>query len=385
MSVSWCPQLRVSLALRYVDARVFGFWSRHRKNWQINPFFWSAKVNSSIVARTIGFGWSLVALVPVFADGVGVAGLLESVKPKVISSDTRYFSFCPSDSGIIVCGERGVIGTNPENGRETVLLKAPAAAEYLWAWRSADKKMLLVLNSKGKLVLAEIETGKTIQIKDELPKGFKRCEISPDGSYFLAIGGMEDSVLKYWQLKKDKLGVQFRGTSSLGNCNTLYDGAFSPDGKVFATVSGSGLVDAWSRPPVRAVRRGTLVARNGGLSGLAFSSDGKMLAAAAAWEPFITLLNPANGHVIKKIEIKKGDPLAGRKIAFLKDCNVLVTADGDHVGFLDIDSGQTIGNVSAGDTVRDLKVSPDGRWLAVGTSQKSILLWRIKEATTEQR
>jgi glucose repression regulatory protein TUP1 len=260
-----------------------------------------------------------------------------------------------------------------------MLLESPAAGDYLWAWMSPDSKLLLVVTRKRRLVIADVATKKTTELKQELPRGFKRCVFSPDGTYFVAIGGMEDSELLYWELDEDKTTVKTSGKSTLADGNTLYDGDFSPDGKVFATVSGSGSVDFWSRPPVRPVREGTSLTRNGGLSGITFSTDGKTIAAAASVEPTITLVAPATGEVVKKLEWKEGHPLSGRKLAFLPRSNVLATADGNQVGFLDTDSGQSIGSVPAGGIVNSLEVSPDGRWLMAGTRKRSVVLWRLKD------
>ncbi len=340
---------------------------------------WSIPVNRKVFKTIIWLGLTVWALAEPSVAQEDVARLLDNSEFTLVSSETPYFSFSPGNGDIIFCGKKGVMSMNGETRHETTLLEAPAPGDYLWAWMSPDSKRLLVVTRKGKLVLADVDTKKTTLLKEELPKGFKRCAFSPDGTYFVAIGGMEDSVLLHWELAEDQTTVRTSGTSTLADGNTLYDGVFSPDGKIFATVSGSGTVDFWSRPPVRPVREGTSLTRNGGLSGIAFSSDGKTIAAAASAEPTITLVAPATGEVVKQIAWKKGHPLSRRKLAFLPRSNVLATADGNQVGFLDTDSGQSIGSVPAGGIVKSLEVSADGRWLVAGTRRKSVVLWRLKD------
>ena len=339
----------------------------------------SIGLNSRKFITTICLGLTAWALAEPSAAQDGVAGLLDNSEFTVISSETSYFSFSPGKCDVIYCGKNGVMSMNPETRQETTLLESPTPGDYLWAWMSPDSKLLLVVTRKGTLVIAGVDTKKTTALKEKLPRGFKRCVFSPDGTYFVAIGGMEDSELFYWKLDENKTTVKTSGESTLADGNTLFDGAFSPDGKIFATVSGSGSVDFWSRAPVRLVREGTSVTRNGGLSGIAFSSDGKTIAVAASAEPTITFVSPATGEVVKQIEWKKGHPLSGRKLAFLHSGNVLATADGNEVGFLDTDSGQSIGSVPAGGIVSSLTVSPDGRWLVAGTREKSVVVWRLKD------
>ncbi len=339
----------------------------------------SIAVNSRIFITTIWLGLTAWALAVPSAAQDGVAGLLDNSEFKLVSSETPYFSFSRGKGDIIYCGKTGVMSMNGETLQETTLLESPAPGDYLWAWMSPDSQLLLVVTRQRRLVIADVATKETTELKQELPKGFKRCVFSPDGTYFVAIGGMENSELLYWELDVDKTTVKTSGKSTLADGNTLYDGEFSPDGKIFATASGSGSIDFWSRPPVRPVREGTSLTSNGGLSGIAISSDGTTIAAAATAEPTITLVAPATGKVVKQIEWKEGHSLSGRKLAFLPSSNVLATADGNQVGFLDTDSGQSLGSVPAGGIVNSVEVSPDGRWLVSGTREKTVVLWRLKD------
>ncbi len=130
---------------------------------------------------------------------------------------------------------------------------------------------------------------------------------------------------------------------------------------------------------MKPVREGTSVTRNGGLGGIAFSSDGKSIAAAASFEPVIALIDPTTGEVVKRIDWERGHPLSKRKLAFLPQSRVVARADGDRISFLDTDSGRSLGSVAAGGNVKSVKCSPDGRSLVAGTRKNSLVLWRLKE------
>jgi WD40 repeat protein len=323
----------------------------------------------------------LVSGVPDEASKVpdGAGNLLDNLESKLASSETPYFSFLPGGGDIIICEKRGVVTLNGATTRKNILLEAKTPGEYVWAWMSPDRKLLLVLNKKGKLTLAEVETKKITPLEEELPKGFKKCIFAPDGTYFVAIGGMKDSEMVYWQLGEDKKTVKNSGRSSFANRTTLYDGAFSSDGKVLATVSGSGFLILWSRPPLAPSTEGEKLAFNGGLSSIAFSRDDKTVAVGATIEKKITLIAPATGQKIKEIEWKKSDPLSGIKLAFLHHKNILACSEGNQIRLLDTDSGKSLGSVPAGGSVIRLGVSPDGRWLVAGTREKTVVFWRIKD------
>ena len=74
--------------------------------------------------------------------------------------------------------------------------------------------------------------------------------------------------------------------------------AFSPDGKLLASVDGDGTVGLWKTAAGQASRAPLLAfaVPGGGVSGVAFSPDGKLLASAGAdgtvqrWNP------PRAGH-----------------------------------------------------------------------------------------
>lgn len=351
------------------------FDNKNREARMLNLGKWTRMYRSVL---SVGL-YILIMTDPVMAQEY-VSQSLKGTPPRLIASESPYFSFLWDTSKIIVCGKDGVRAVNPETGGSRTLLEPSAEEDYLWAWSVPKRNRILVLTGKMELILVDFETNEKTRIKEEVPEGFKKCIVAPDGTYFLAVGGLSDSVVRYWLPGDGKaLKIRMSGTANLEGNTTLYDGAFSPDGSMFATASGAGNLDFWSRPPMRPVREGTNITRNGGLSDVAFSSNGKWIATAASFEPIITIVNPATCEVVKQIECNKGHPLLRRKLAFLPMSNVLAITDGNQLGLLNTDTGKSIGSVDAGGIVKSLEVSPDGRWLAAGTSKKTIVLWALKD------
>jgi WD40 repeat protein len=172
--------------------------------------------------------------------------------------------------------------------------------------------------------------------------------------------------------------------------------AFSPDGKLLATVDDYGTVRLWNpdtgQPAGNPMRAGTREADGGGSSlstnGVAFSPDGKLLASADGADGTVRLWNTATGKRVGKP--LPADPGGGvDEVAFSPDGKLLATADGGAgtVRLWDTATGTASGNPLPADTsdagigdpetgVDGVAFSPNGRLLATATFDGgTVLLW----------
>jgi transcriptional regulator with XRE-family HTH domain len=155
--------------------------------------------------------------------------------------------------------------------------------------------------------------------------------------------------------------------------------AFSPHGNLLATADADGTVRLWNTTTWRAVDASLPAdtATGGSVNGVAFSPHGNLLAAADAT---VQVWNPATG-VSSPADIATGGTVNG--VAFSPDGNLLATADADGtVGLWNPATGQAAGASLQADTgpgggVEGVAFSPDGKLLASADADGTVRLWTL--------
>jgi WD40 repeat protein len=152
----------------------------------------------------------------------------------------------------------------------------------------------------------------------------KRMEFSPDGKYLAE--GVIDGSIRIWDAEEGKLIItlQYSGETD------IHDISFSPDGKYLANVGRLPWVIVWDLTSGEVVQRFRTLDN---MNGVAFSADGRILAASAGAEKAVLLWDMVSGEFLDSL------PLPNQSMA---------------LGF-----------------------SPDGRWLAAGTFDGEVYLWSI--------
>jgi len=157
--------------------------------------------------------------------------------------------------------------------------------------------------------------------------------------------------------------------------------AFSSDGKLLASADGDGYVRLWDpatgRPAGNPLHAGS---GQDSVSGVAFSPDGKLLASAGG-DGYVRLWDPVTGRTA-------GNPLHAssgqngvNEVAFSPDGKLLASADGDgYVRLWDPATGRPTGNplhASSGQDggVSGVAFSPDGKLLASAGGDGYVRLW----------
>jgi WD40 repeat protein len=110
---------------------------------------------------------------------------------------------------------------------------------------------------------------------------------------------------------------------------------------------------------------------------IALCPNGKLIAVGPGDES-IVLVDIATGKIQRTLSGHTSDV---RDFAFTRDSRRLLSIAGDKsFRVWDVDSGALLHNLALGSKGRTLAVSPDGRFVAIGTEKPSCQLWELKAA-----
>ncbi|MBI1914623.1 MAG: sigma-70 family RNA polymerase sigma factor [Planctomycetes bacterium] len=264
---------------------------------------------------------------------------------------------------------------------------------------SPDGKVLAVAGGSQAIGLWDVATGKKLREVEAPPNSSTLALVfSPDGKTLAAAIG--DGTIRFWDVVTGKLIPRLAlHEASYANL------AFSPDGKTLVIGDGDlGLVEDHRKlskvPTVRlldavtgrelrkpfelpeaASSRGR-VPRWVSMGQVAFSADGKVLAAAVSstsrlgTDPTIQVWEVATGRVLCRLErvLAGGGELSGC-FALSPDGKSLVTV-GEAARLWEVATGKLRGPIRGhSDTVCAAAFSPDGRLLATGSQDTTVLIW----------
>jgi hypothetical protein len=169
-----------------------------------------------------------------------------------------------------------------------------------------------------------------------------------------------------------KLG---KGDCILGRHHNGVSGvAFSPDGKIVATTGGDALIRLWDVTARKELRR--CEGHQGFIITVAFAPDGKLLA-SGGHEKEIHLWDSATGKEVRRFAGHSGGI---HQIVFSPDGKTLVSGGFDeNVGVWDVATGKELRRIRAhGRVVYAVAISSDGKLLATGGDEEGIIrLWDL--------
>ncbi len=204
-----------------------------------------------------------------------------------------------------------------------------------------------------------------------------KVTFSPDGHTLAAAGGshtLADAEGSQPFLWATKPGQTTPALTLNGEPTNL---AYSPDGRLLATVTRPSTITLWDM--TKSAPTGTIVTE-AEIGDIAFSPDSRTLA-VASHNQTITLWQVASRTLQRSI------PSDGRTtaIAYSPDGRTLATANGLTITLRDPATGRRL-TVLSGHTapVNTIAYSPEGRTLASGSDDNTVILWTLhpQQATT---
>jgi WD40 repeat protein len=202
-----------------------------------------------------------------------------------------------TDTGERLTSAGGLAVPDPPAGDQPAVLKIPRP-EVLTIASSPDGRQVAVAGRAGMVSVWAADGTGLVQICSL--GGTTRSAIaqySPDGRFLVAIS--EYGVAFVWDAADGRL------VRTLGDAHSENRGlAFSRDGRYFAAGNGTKSISVWETATGREVRR---LPRSGRLYALAFSPDGRRLAAATAGrdpaQAELWLWDPESGQEILNLHV----------------------------------------------------------------------------------
>jgi WD40 repeat protein len=184
---------------------------------------------------------------------------------------------------------------------------------------------------------------------------------SPDGKLLASVSG---ETINLWEVSSGSV-VRTLSGGIFGNVTSM---AFSPDGRLLASGYSNETIKLWEVATGREVR--TL---EGHTSSVAFSPDGQLLASGSGWA--IKLWEVATGREVRTLE---GHSWKVTSVAFSPDGRLLASGSEDEtIKLWDVATGQEVRTLKGSDEVVTLVTfSPDGKLLA-SVSGETINLWDV--------
>ncbi len=287
-------------------------------------------------------------------------------------------AFSPDDTALASATITGDVWFEELNdGRRSGIQRGPMGTAQSLAF-SADGRILAVAGIGPVIRLWDLEAGKECDpLQPESRSNCGYVAFSRDGKY-AAVGG-SDGILTLWDWASQR-----RLMTRKGHRAGIHAVSFSRDGTVLATGDSDGLVKMWDLPGGRERTSFRTHPAGNGITSVAFSPDGVLLATSSFLECTVRLWSAVDGRNRRTLPKM---PLGVKALAFSPDGALLAMARGDGAAVLwGVAEDRELASVRANERgLESLAFSRDGRMLATGGMDGGVRLWDVARALVAGR
>jgi RNA polymerase sigma factor (sigma-70 family) len=278
------------------------------------------------------------------------------------------FAFTPDGQTLVAAGHGCVLAWEAASGKTVRCLKTPGGRVNAFALAPAGNT-LATGGLDGVIRLGDL--GAEAPLREIGGHGLTVTGLlfSPDGKT-LASGGY-DGTLRLWRVATGEEYRRIRLSAAAGAHASPRPIAFFPDNRTVVTRDLSRRVRLWDAASGQELPRLAWLPQ--GLSAVALTPDGTVLAGAEKDQGRIRLWQVASGHELRSLD---GHRRLVESLAFSADGSTLASAGRDGtIRLWQVATGTEVSQVRTGQVEsRGLAFSPDGGWLASG-SETTLRLW----------
>ena len=253
---------------------------------------------------------------------------------------------------------------------------------------SPDARLLATSSVDSTVRLWSVGDGKLVRTLRH-PEAVTSIAFSPDGQWL--VSGSYDGKARVWDVHAGTLA-----RALTGHTGTVWTVAFSPDGQRIASSGEDKTIKLWRTDTGALVR--TLTGSKEAVVDIAFSPDGQLLASGGD-DSLLRLWRVSDGSLVRSIAgsdhiygvafsgdgkwIASGGRARGNLATLWQQFfgNRLLGGNGKTARLWRVSDGALQQELSGhSDDVWSVALSPDGRWLATGSEDKTVVIWRLTTA-----